>query len=216
MREAIGDKSGIAITLQNMGEVYDKHGDYAKALETASRATTLARQIGANDTLWKAHFTAGAAYRALKDYAQARLAFEEAISIIETLRASVAGGVGEQQRFFESRVSPYHALVGLLAREGRLAEALSVAERAKARVLLDVFQTGRVYVTKEMTEQEKEQERKLSGQLVSLNTQNSRETARPQPDQARLTQLKTQLQKARLDFEAFQTNLYAPHPELRA
>jgi CHAT domain-containing protein/uncharacterized protein HemY len=216
LREAIGDKSGIAITLQNMGEVYDKQGAYAKALETASRAATLARENGANATLWKVRFIAGAAHRALRESDQARLAFEEAISIIETLRATVAGGAGEQQRFFESKVSPYHALVDLLTREGRLAEALSVAERAKARVLLDVFQTGRVYVTKAMTEQEKEQERKLNGQIVSLNTQISRETARPQPDQARLTQLKTQLQKVRLDFEAFQTNLYAAHPELRA
>jgi CHAT domain-containing protein len=67
-----------------------------------------------------------------------------------------------------------------------------------------------------MTAQEQEQERKLNGQLVTLNTQLSGEAARPQPDQARLTELKAQLQKARLDFEAFQTNLYATHPELRA
>jgi CHAT domain-containing protein/tetratricopeptide (TPR) repeat protein len=216
LREAIGDKAGIANTLHNIGEVYDKQGAYAKAMETASRAATLARQIGATDTLWKARFTAGAAHRALKDYAQARLAFEEAVSIIETLRANVAGGGGERQRFFESKVSPYHALVDLLTREGRLAEALSLAERAKARALLDVLQMGRVHVAKAMTEQEKEQERKLNSQLVSLNTQISQETARPQPDQARLTQLKNQLQKVRLDFEAFQTNLYAAHPELRA
>ena len=31
-----------------------------------------------------------------------------------------------------------------------------------------------------------------------------------------MTELKAQLQKARLDFEAFQTSLYAAHPELRA
>ncbi len=30
-----------------------------------------------------------------------------------------------------------------------------------------------------------------------------------------MTELKAQLEKARLDFEAFQTNLYAAHPELR-
>jgi CHAT domain-containing protein len=93
---------------------------------------------------------------------------------------------------------------------------LIFAERAKSRALLDVFRTGRVNVTKAMTGLEQEQERKLNGQLVALNTQISRETARPQPDQARLTELKAQLQKARLDFEAFQTSLYATHQELRA
>jgi CHAT domain-containing protein len=67
-----------------------------------------------------------------------------------------------------------------------------------------------------MTPQEQEQERKLNDQLISFNTQISRESIRPKPDQARLTELKAELQKARLDFEAFQTNLYAAHPELRA
>src|SRR6202008_1702471 len=35
-------------------------------------------------------------------------------------------------------------------------------------------------------------------------------------DQSRLTELRAQLQQARLDFESFQTNLYAIHPELKA
>lgn len=69
---------------------------------------------------------------------------------------------------------------------------------------------------KQRDQDSREQERQLNSQLVSLNTQISRETIRPQPDQARLTELKTQLQKARLDFEASQTNLYTTHPELRA
>ncbi|MCM3900095.1 MAG: CHAT domain-containing protein, partial [Pyrinomonadaceae bacterium] len=216
IREALGDKNGIAVSLGNLVKVYEKQGRHTQALDTASRAAALAREIGETEILWRVRLTAGATYRALNQVPQARLAFEEAITTIETLRADVAGGAEEQQRFFESRVSPYHAMVGLLTREDRPAEALTFAERAKARVLLDVLQTGRVNVTKAMTGQEQEQESKLNSQLVSLNTQISRETTRPQPDQARLTELKAQLQKARLDFEAFQTSLYATHPELRA
>src|SRR5262249_14672470 len=55
----------------------------------------------------------------------------------------------------------------------------------------------------------------LNGQLISLNTQIYNENLRLRPDRARLTQLGAQLEKARLDFEAFQTNLYAAHPELK-
>jgi CHAT domain-containing protein/tetratricopeptide (TPR) repeat protein len=216
LREAAGDKEGIANSWRSLGEAYEQQGQYAQALDAAARATALARQMGISDILWKTRFMAGTAYRALKQPAQARLAFEEAIASIETLRANVAGGGGEQQRFFESKISPYHALVDLLARTGETAEALTFAERAKARVLLDVLQTGRVNITKAMTGEEREQERKLNSQLVVLNTQLSRETARPQPDQTRLAELKTRREKARLDFEAFQTNLYTAHPELRA
>jgi CHAT domain-containing protein len=210
----MGDKDGIAETLNDIGGVYVAQGLYSQALDTASRAAALAGQIGSMEALWKASLTTGVAYRALNQPAMARPAFEDAITTIETLRANVAGGVREQQRFFESKVSPYHAMVDLLAHEGRPAEALIFAERAKSRALLDVLRTGRVDVTKAMTVQEQDQERKLNGQLVALNTQISLETARAKTDQARLTELKAQLQKARLDFEAFKTNLYAAHPEL--
>jgi CHAT domain-containing protein len=215
LNEAMGDKAGVADTLNHIGEVYETQGHYSQALDVASRAAALAGQIGHVEALWKARLAAGAAYRALNQPAQAQPAFEEAITIIEKVRANVAGGGEEQQRFFESKVSPYHAMVSLLTREGRSAEALAFAERAKARVLLDVLQSGRVNVTKAMTREEQEQERQLNSQLVTLNTQISRETTRPQADQGRLIDLKAQLQKARLDIEAFQTNLYAAHPELR-
>jgi CHAT domain-containing protein/Tfp pilus assembly protein PilF len=216
LREALGDKAGIADTLNDLGTVYQAQDQYTQALDTASRAADLAGQIGYPEGLWKARFTAGAAYRALNQPDRARPVFEEAITTIEALRGNVAGGAEGQQRFFEDKVLPYHAMVGLLADEGRPIEALIFAERAKSRALLDVLRTGRINVTKAMTGQEQEQERKLNGQLVSLNTQISRETASPKPDQARLTELKAQLQKARLDFEAFQNDLYTAHPELRA
>ena len=215
LREAIGNKAEVADTLNNIGEVYVAQGQYSQALDTASRAAALAEQIGYIEVFWKARLVAGAAHRALDEPVQARLAFEEAVTAIETLRANVAGGAEEQQRFFESKVSPYHALVELLTRDGRPAEALIFAERAKSRALLDKLQTGRVNVTKAMTAQEQEQERELNDQLVALNNQISRETARPKPDQTRLTELKARLQKARLDFEFFQTNLYGAHKELR-
>src|SRR6266508_4435815 len=216
MSESTRNKKGIADSLCKIGDVYEKQGRHSQALDFSERATVLARQISAADTLRRALFNSGVVYRALNQFAKARQAFGEAIATIEALRAQIAGGEKEQQRYFESKVSPYHAMVDLLIAEDHPAEALTFAERAKARVLLDVLQSGRVNAAKAMTGEEQEQERKLNSQLVSLNTQIYRETNRPQPDQARLTELMAQLQKARLDFEAFQTNLYAAHPELRA
>jgi CHAT domain-containing protein/Tfp pilus assembly protein PilF len=216
MWESTGDKKGIADSLCRIGDVYEKQGRHSQALDFDERATVLARQIGAADTLRVALFNSGVVYRALNQYAKARQAFGEAIATVETLRAQIAGGEQERQRYFETKISPYHAMVDLLIAENRPAEALTFAERAKARVLLDALQSGRVNGAKAMTEEEQEQERKLNSQLVSLNTQIYRETTLPQPDQARLTELNAQLQKARLDFEAFQTNLYAAHSELRA
>jgi hypothetical protein len=76
---------------------------------------------------------AGRAYRTLNQSDQARLAFEEAIAVIETMRVQVAGGEQAQQRFFEDKLSPYHAMVDLLVARNNPTQALLFAERAKAR-----------------------------------------------------------------------------------
>lgn len=216
LREALGEKDGIATTLGNLARVNAKEGHYALALDFAERAAALARQIGDTDVSWRSRVTAGNSYRALKRPLQAKQAFEDAITDIETLRANIAGGGDEQQRFFESKVSPYYSMVDLLIADNNPAEALAFAERAKARVLLNVLQSGHINITKAMTSEEREQEHKLQSQLVLFNNQISRESASPRPDKARLSDLGTQLEKARLDLEDYKTHLYAAHPELRA
>jgi CHAT domain-containing protein len=139
----------------------------------------------------------------------------DSINTIETMRAQTVGTEQDAQRFFEGLISPYNTMICLLAAQGSAAESLAFAERAKARVLLDILRSGRSNVTKAMTAQEKEQERKFKDNLVSLNTQISSENQSEKPDQTRLAQLQAQLERARLDYEDFQTRLYVAHPELR-
>ena len=213
--EEAGDKLTMVQTLNNMASVHLSQGDYTLALQFARRAADLATRIGVPDDASRAQTAAGKAYFALNQLDQARLSFDEAIASIETLRAQVAGGEEERQRSFESKISPYYAMVELLVAQGKPDEALSYAERAKARVLLDVLSNGRVSVTKAMTVQEQQQERQLNSQLTALNTQLYREKLGPHPDSERMAKLEDQLQSSRLDFEAFQFNLYAAHPELK-
>jgi CHAT domain-containing protein len=103
----------------------------------------------------------------------------------------------------------------LLVAQNRPAEALTYAERAKARVLLDVLGNGRSNITKAMTPGEQAQERKLRQELSTLNAQAQREAAQARPDAMRLAGLHKQLDRARLDLDAFTNVLYSLHPELR-
>ncbi|HKQ78452.1 MAG TPA: tetratricopeptide repeat protein [Blastocatellia bacterium] len=216
LSEALGDKARVSYALGNIGNVYYSQGDYAQALEHYQKSLTLSKALGSKASISGLLTSIGKSYRALNQLTPARQAFEEAIGVIETLRAQVAGGAQEQQRFFEDKLASYHAMVELLVAQYQSGAALAYAERAKARALLDVLQSGRIDIVKAMTAAEQEREREFNHYLVSLNTQISRESLRPQPDPARLNDLKTQLQKARLDYEAFQTSVYAAHPELKA
>jgi CHAT domain-containing protein/Tfp pilus assembly protein PilF len=215
LSESVGHKRGIALTLYNLARVHFALGDYTQSLKYSERAASLSREMPDPDALWRARSMSGKAHRALNQPGPAQLAFDEAIGIIEGLRSRVAGGEETQQRFLEDRVSSYHSMVDLLASQNKPVEALAYAERAKGRVLLDVLRSGRVNITKAMTQQEQNKERKLSINLSLLNSQVSRESQRPQPDPTRLEDLKTRQQKARLEHEAFQLVLYAAHPELK-
>ena len=214
--EALGETTGRASTMGTIALVHYLKGDYTKALELAERATTIGSPVRSRELLWEIHTTAGRAYRALNQPERASQAFQEAIADIEGLREWAAGGDQLQQRFFENKISPYHEMIALLVDQGKPDEALAYAEQAKARVLLDVLRRGKVDVTKAMTAKEREQETKLKSELILLNTQASRERQRAQPDQTQLANLEVQLNKARLEYEGFQSSLYAAHPELKA
>ncbi len=109
----------------------------------------------------------------------------------------------------------HHGLLSVLVKENQPQHALILAERAKARALLDMLQQGRVRVHKAMTAKEQEEERRLKSQLTQLNKQLARVTHSDKQDAARVADSRSSTRKARLNYEAFQNALYAAHPELK-
>ena len=212
--EQINQRPRIAYALVKVAVIYQAQGNHRKALEHADRAATLARELNMPSPLWRARTLAGQSHRALGQTAEARAAFEEAIRAIEGLRVQLAGGERERQEFFANKLAPYTAIIDLLLAEGDARGAFAYAEKAKARVLLDVLRGGRIEINKALTVQERERERDLNGELTVLNEQVTREREREKPDGARLNELLARQQKARLDYESFQSNLYVAHPEL--
>src|SRR5207245_1796343 len=115
-------------------------------LEIAEQAANISKQIGDQRKLYRARFLAGQAYFALNKLNQSRQAFEEVIQAIEIIRNQV-DTQQLQQRFFEDKVDAYQSMVELLIAQNDNSEALAYAERAKARVILDVLQGGRINIS---------------------------------------------------------------------
>jgi CHAT domain-containing protein/Tfp pilus assembly protein PilF len=213
--EQIGMKQFIASTLGHIGHILSLQGAYAQAVESEERAAEIARQIRAPELLIQVLTEAGNAYRATSKPGQARKSFLEAIDKVEQLRGLVAGSEQERQGFLEQQIAPYYAMARLMMDQNGPFEALTYTERAKARALIDVLASGRGSLTKASTAEERSQEQTLSSRLVSLNAQIVNERVSKNPDEKRVADLTTQLEKARLDYEAFRTSLYAAHPELK-
>jgi CHAT domain-containing protein len=208
-------KSVIAEILVPMCEAYLVEGKYAEAAPLAERGVLLARQIASQRLLYSALTYVGYCQLGLNHPAEAHRAFEEAISIIEQLRLHTAGGAEDRQRYFELGLNTYHGMLSLLVKEGQTKEALGFAERAKARALLDTLQQGRVGIQKAMTADEQDQERRLLSDLTRLNTRLANAMQSDKPDAERIGEIKSRLEKARLDYEGFQTLLYSTRPELK-
>jgi CHAT domain-containing protein len=215
LAQTIGDKIRITELLWRKGQVFYSQGDYARSSTAANNAADLASQIRSPLMNYLALTLKGKAYRAQNEKALASESFAQGIEAVEHMRDQIAGAEKEQQLFFENRISPYLEMVSMLIQQGKAEEALKYAERAKGRVLLDVFRNGRINVNKSLSQTEQSEERRLYGEMVSLNTQIRGERMRQQPDETRIEELETRLQKARNSYEAFQAGLYATHPELR-
>lgn len=213
--EALGNNELLSGILHNISETYLRQGQYQSAAEYAERAASLAIQSGIPDVLWKAKLTAGKAHLALNHSEQARQDFLDSIATVEKLRRQVAGGEREEQRFFEDKTAPYQAMVQLSLAQENTKEALSYAEGAKSRVLLDVLSSGRARITKAMTEDELKRDRELSAEIASLNTQLQRLKTQSKPPETQVTIAQAQLEKKRFEYEAFEASLHAAHPELK-
>ena len=215
LNQAMGDKANTAASLNSLGDVHFLLGRYAEAAELFDQSARLAKQINLGELVWLSNALSGRAHHAMNQPERARQCFLTAIDTIEELRGQVGGGEQDRQRSFENRLLPYRGMVGLSVEQKNEADALMYAERAKSRVLLDVLQIGRINITGAMTREEQEREHELRAQTVSLNVQLNREKQQQRPDNAGIGELEARLQKARLAHEAFQTGMYAAHPELK-
>jgi len=110
----------------------------------------------------------------------------------------------------------YHKLAACLLRLGQTEEALQVAEKAKARTLSEIVRTGKIDLSKRMTQEERQQEERLKEQLTCLGIALRSLQSHPNPDQQRLKQLLAQIAEARQAYESFRRELYLRHPDLAA
>jgi CHAT domain-containing protein len=155
----------------------------------------------------------GMAQRQLGDADAARQSFTTAVSVVEGLRRQVAGPQFARERYFETRLSPYHELIELAMSTDAPEQALEIGERAKARALADLLHLGRVRIARTMDDADKREDRRLRASLLALNQQLHAEQLEAVPDAQRIDGLERERDARRREYEGFQTALYAKRPD---
>ena len=202
---AISEKANtpleISSTLNIMATVLLDLGRNQEALQIALRAAEIARRIGSPDALWRALESAGVAHQRLNRPRLARAAYAEGIRVVDDMRKQLAGGEQQGLAFLRDKINLFHGLMSLDVQFGDLTDALRVAERAKAGLILDVLRAGHVAITKTMTPVEKREEQELVRRISVLQARSRRD-----PEA---------LDTAVRDLERFRSALYNRRPELK-
>jgi CHAT domain-containing protein/predicted negative regulator of RcsB-dependent stress response len=169
--EKIGVEFGIANSLTNIANVFYLQNDHAQSLKSAARAIEIAQRIGDREALWTALTITGKVQRALNKPEEARQAFTNAITIIESLRLNVAG---QQARasYFAGMQEPFEQYVELLMEmhARRPSEkfnviALEISERQRARSLLESLNEARADIRQGVDAKLLQREREVREQL---------------------------------------------------
>lgn len=113
-------------------------GETSEALAQADTALTHARAAGQADLAAQARWRRALALRASGRPDAALAELRRATATIESLRTTLTTDPAKIG-FLEERQRPFHELVDLLLERGRAEEALEVAERARARALVDLL-----------------------------------------------------------------------------
>jgi CHAT domain-containing protein len=127
--------------LWRIAEVRFAMGDFDSSLGHAEAALEIARLMHSPKLTYLALAAIGQTYAAMNRTELAIEKLKQAIATVELMRHKVAGEEIERQLFFQDKVSSYRTLIDLLLKQNNLSEALLFAERAKGRVLLDVFRS---------------------------------------------------------------------------
>lgn len=206
-----GDKTRQTELLWRSAETYYEMGNYAQAAACAENAVALARSTRLPKLAYLATTTLGQVYAAQGKLEVAKQVLTQAIEQLEMLRNQVAGRETAAQLFLENKLAPYHSLVEILVKQEKPLEALLYAERAKGRVLLDVVTASRPDMSKVVSSTEKEEGLRLNRKISEINDRIKKQSTAP----AALDSLHSQLDAARLEYQAFQDSVYVAHPDMR-
>lgn len=142
-REAGGAQRGLALALNNTGEVHHHLGDWRQAEACYREALDILGGLPFGDPYEEADIWTNLALtlQALADLDAAGMAFDKAISLIESLRDPLEGQ-DARIGFFGTRVPVYEQQVELELERGRADAALTMLERAKSRAFLELLALG--------------------------------------------------------------------------
>jgi CHAT domain-containing protein/tetratricopeptide (TPR) repeat protein len=168
---AVGDRRGEAGTLNNIGMAYLALGETQKALEKHNEALPIFHTVGDRNGEANTLLRIARVEQKRGKLTQASQAIEQAVSLVESLRANIAGQEFRAS-YFASRQEFFETYIDVLMEQRRHnpaagidTVALAVSERARARSLLELLKESRADIRQGVDSSLLERERSLQQRL---------------------------------------------------
>lgn len=142
--EQLGDFRTQSYALGALGHIYEKTGDYQKAIQTTQQAQWAAQQVMAADSLYRWQWQAGRLYQRTNQGLEAKKAYRGAIATLQKLREEIANASPELQIDVREDIEPvYRQFLSLLLEDQpkttELKEALNVINQLQLTELQSFF-----------------------------------------------------------------------------
>lgn len=197
--EKTGNRPAMALTNYVRGEISRARGDFQQALTQYSSAEAIQRDLRDPELGWRLLFGQGKTLEVLNKDADALSAYKASVELIEQTRSAIT-----EERFragyIEERYQVYVALVELLLKLGRPADAFFYSEKLRARAFFDQLGRNEVVAT-ELAPQQRTRE--LSEQMETLRGNIEKEYSAPD-NQRRgkaLELFSKELQQAQVEYQ---------------
>jgi CHAT domain-containing protein/Tfp pilus assembly protein PilF len=211
----LGDLPGEAKATLGLARVAFAEHRHADALQQAENAIALYRKLAATSELAEALTLSGKCLRVLNREDEARRSFWAAMGAIEDVRGPIAGDEADRETFFARELASYHGLISLFVRQKRLADALSIAERASARVLADITSGARAGLNSVLTPSEQKERVEIETGLASTERELAKLRTAESPDRIAIAKAENQRSELLENRRDFSSLVAAHHPEIR-
>jgi CHAT domain-containing protein/tetratricopeptide (TPR) repeat protein len=214
-----GLRSQLAEIATARGKAERTAGDLPAAGRSLTEAAAVARAVGSTKLLWEPLFELALVRKAEGDTTAALALLQESATVMEELRAQIAGGQAAQKLFASGQVQGrvYEELVALLVRHNEVDRALAVLEQSLNEELRSKFRGLDItFADRQKAELLAEEERRkvrLDGVTQQLTV------ARSAPDSARNTEQIQALERTRTvaeqEYLGFVNQMVRDQPDLK-
>lgn len=189
LKQHFADRRLEASSLSDIGLVYRALGNYQEARRSYLKGLQISREVGDRTGQVNRLFNLARLDTIQNDFQAARERIEEAIALIESLRAAISDQ--ELRTSYYSTVQDYYDLyIEILMRlhkerpsEGHDTEALQTSERRRARALLEMLVEAGADIRRGVSPELLGRERSLQQQLNAIAERQMNMLSRPHAEQ---------------------------------